>query len=121
MPKSEASSDWGPRTLESRLTEIETRLTLKIDNLIEKFDAVNNGPGFPRCSERNVRLQTVEREINEVKRGLIKVSDELRTHCGDAVARSEFDELKKSFVWLRNIVVVVLLAGIFLKLWAVGV
>lgn len=115
MPK-----EWGPRTLESRLTEIETRLTLKIDNLIEKFDAVNNGSGFPRCSERQVRLTAVEREIGELKRDMVKASDEAKAHKQNEVTRTEFDRLERSFVWLRNIIVLVLMAGIFIKLWTGG-
>jgi hypothetical protein len=106
--------------LEIRLTEIETRLSLKIDNLIQKFEEVSNGTGFPRCSNRDARITTVEREIGEIKRKMeAEANDEKNRHTQE-VTRREFEKLERSFVWLRNIIVVGLLAAIFLKIWFNG-
>ncbi len=84
-----------------KLAEVEARLSEKLDNLIERFDAVSNGIGFPRCSDRAARLLAVEREIAELK----------RLNEG-AVSKAEFNQLARSYTWLRNVFVGLLLAGI---------
>lgn len=106
--------------LEVRLSEIETRLTLKLDNLIEKFDSVSNGTGFPRCSDRGARIATLEREMSEIRAAAAKKAKEEATRLHDDVSRREFEKLERSFIWLRNIIVTGLLVAIVLKLWISG-
>ncbi len=115
-------------SLENRLTEIETRLSLKLDNLIDRFEAVNNGAGFPRCSERGARLIAIERDITDLKRKQERSSDESKDHQAKEVTRAEFVKLEETCDSLRNTLVGIILAGIFItfvgiviKVWVGGI
>jgi hypothetical protein len=101
--------------LELRLAQFEARLTEKLDNLIERFDKVSNGTGFPRCSDRAARIATLEREMGEQKQQEKAFAKQ-----------SDLDKLEESYAWLRNVLVGsiitsvgAVITGIAIKGWGV--
>lgn len=39
------------------------KLVQKVDMLYEEFRRVSNGVGFPRCAERQARIEALEKEV----------------------------------------------------------
>ncbi len=113
--------------LEIRLTELETRLSLKLDNLIGRFEEVNSGTGFPRCSDRGARLAAAERDIVDLRRACERRTDDTLERRTREVTRLEFQKLEETTVSLRNTLVGVIMVGtlmafvgIAIKVWMGG-